>query len=90
MSRFSDIAEGLLERTMRGEQADQSHGFSSRNDGKGWKWMEWFIVVYGSSESEVKRVLGDKVLKDMKSVLDDIDIVSEENRQLLEQLRGLS
>lgn len=52
--------------------------------------MEWFIVVYGSSESEVKRVLGDKVLKDMKSVLDDIDIVSEENRQLLEQLRGLS
>lgn len=35
-------------------------------------------------------VLGDKVLKDMKSVLDDIDIVSEENRQLLEQLRGLS
>lgn len=52
--------------------------------------MSRFIVVYGFSEKEVKMVLGDKVLKDMKSVLDDIDIVSEENRQLLEQLRGLS
>ena len=46
--------------------------------------------MYGFSENEVKTVLGDKVLKDMKSVLDDIDIVSEENKQLLEQLRGLS
>ena len=90
MSRFHRIGKGLFQRTERGEQAGQSDGLRSGDDGKGLEWRNWFTVVYRFSENEVKMVLGEKVLKDMKSVLDDIDIASEENKQLLEQLRGLS
>ena len=42
------------------------------------------------TEEELKKLWGEKKLSDVKKLLDDIDVVNEENKQLIEQLRELN
>lgn len=46
--------------------------------------------LFSITEDELKESWGEKKLRDMKALLDDIDIVCEENKQLMQQIRELN
>ena len=46
--------------------------------------------LFGITEEELKESWGEQKLQDVKALLDDIDIVCEENKQLLQQIRELN
>lgn len=66
---------------------DEEKGDSvSRLDGV----ISMMAKLFCITEEELKESWGEQKLRDVKALLDDIDVVCEENKQLLQQLRELN